>query len=116
MTSTSTVAPSPAMTFCLECVNQYGPGYCERRWNHSLRVTDHGRTRLGLTLGWIAGLYEAGLHDFAERHAESFLSMLDRLDNYGGDDEHPDNVAQTGYGPPSGQYRRFLVELGDDGT
>lgn len=109
-------AASPAFEFCESVVNGY-TNFINQRWKKSLKLTPSGECRVGLIIGWIVGLAEAGLRDVAIRHAEDFITALDRLDEYGGEDEHPDNKLKTGFGPDGNeQYRRYLVELGDDGS
>ena len=74
--------------------------------------TPEAEGRVAQIAGWLAGLVHAGQRDAAEKIAEDITAQFEYLNGYGGEAE-----GQTfGDGSPVRNLRRYMVQLGDDGT
>jgi hypothetical protein len=80
------------------------------RWKQ-IHFSEGGQARMASIIGWLTGLAHAGKIELANELADDLARNLDRLNNYGGNDD----VTPKDSGKKV-ELPRFKVVLHDDGT
>ena len=86
-------------------------GNLTEQYRNIIFTTD-GVTRVAQIAGWLVGLVHSGRREEAEKVAEDINSQFSYLNEYGGEAEG----MTFGDGSPVQNLRRYMVQLGDDGT
>jgi hypothetical protein len=75
----------------------------------NIKFTDSGAARYAAVIGFIMGIKLGGQAERAEALAEHFLSIMNRLNNYGQEVLYLDSMERERKAP------RYVVQMSDDG-
>ena len=106
------ISPAPVDNLKPWLSAAYGrPGTITSKY-HNIIFTPEGASRVAQIAGWIVGLVHGGQRELASKIAADITRQFEYLNTYGGEVEG----LSFADGSPVIKLRRYMVQLGDDGT
>jgi hypothetical protein len=108
----TTISPAPTDTLQPWLSAAYSrPTSIISKYNNII-FTPQGESRVAQIAGWIVGLVHGGQRELAAKIAADITRQFEYLNTYGGEAEG----FTFSDGSPVTKLRRYMVQLGDDGT